>query len=59
MFDPQNGSRYPFPSSAEHYRRFHGEVAWLYNPWSGVKRHPKDIATDLQGLLIREPAVVV
>ena len=51
-FDPVDGSKKPYPSSAKQYRSYHGNVAWLYNPWNGKKRNPFDIGNDVFGLLI-------
>lgn len=48
-FDPVTGEKYPYPSEANQYRKFHGEVAWLYNPYSGEKRDPRDIGSDVFG----------
>ena len=51
-FDPSTGNPQPYPSHAEQWRKYHGMVAWLYNPWNRNKRDPRDIGTDIQGLLI-------
>ncbi len=51
-FDPASGSERPYPSHADQYREYHGNVAWLYNPWNGDKRHPGDIGSDITGQLI-------
>ena len=51
-FDPTTGEKYPHPPTALEYREFHGAVAWLYNPWTGTKRDPRDIGTDTFGHLI-------
>lgn len=51
-FDPVGGSRSPYPATAEIYRQYHGDVAWLFNPWTGKKRDPRDIGSDVLGLLI-------
>ena len=51
-FDPVDGSEKPYPSSAKQYRSYHGNVAWLYNPWTGKKRNSLDIGNDVFGLLI-------
>ena len=51
-FDPQNGSEKPYPSHANQYREWHGQTAWLINPWSGTTRDPRDIGSDVTGILI-------
>lgn len=51
-YDPATGKEYPSPYKADEYRQYHGNVAWLYNPWTGKMRHPGDIGTDVLGLLI-------
>jgi len=51
-FDPVTGTKEPYPSLASHYREWHGNVAWLYNPWSGAARDPRHIGSDVTGLLI-------
>ena len=48
-FDPATGESMPFPSHAQQYRDYHGEVAWLFNPWTGSKRNPLDIGSDVFG----------
>lgn len=48
-FDPQNGTKRPYPSQAAQYRIWHGQTAWLYNPFDGSKRHATDIGSDVQG----------
>lgn len=51
-FDPETGDARPYPSRADDWRKYHGPVAWLYNPWSGEKRDARDIGTDVYGVLI-------
>lgn len=51
-FDPATGNIAPHPSSAREYRKFHGNVAWLFNPWTGKRRDPRDIGSDVMGELI-------
>ena len=51
-FDPAWGTEKPYPSHALQYRGYHGRIAWLYNPWTGEKRDPRDIGTDPYGILI-------
>lgn len=48
-FDPATGEKDPIPNEAKHYRNFHGDVAWIYNPYSGEKRDPRDIGSDVLG----------
>ena len=48
-FDPVTGKEKPYPSEAGQYRQYHGEVAWLFNPYSGTPRDPRDIGTDVMG----------
>lgn len=52
-FDPATNEPKPYPSHAAQYREWHGQVAWLYNPWTGSMRDPRDIGSDVFGLLIR------
>ena len=51
-FDPATKAPNPYPSDARQYREFHGCVAWIYNPWTGLMRDPRDIGSDVQGELI-------
>lgn len=51
-FDPAFGTERPYPSHAQQWREYHGRMAWLFNPWTGAKRHPSDIGTDVTGLLV-------
>lgn len=52
VFDPTTGLASPYPSHAKQYREFRGGAAWLYNPWTGVKRGAMDIGSDVLGILI-------
>lgn len=54
-FDPCFGNEKPYPSHAQQYREYHGNDAWLYNPWTGTKRHPSDIGSDVFGVAIVPP----
>ncbi len=54
-FDPATGEAKPYPSHAAQWRDYHGQAAWLYNPWTGSLRRAYDIGTDCFGLLIQEP----
>ena len=51
-FDPQYNSLNPYPSEANQYRAYYGNVAWLYNPYTGLPRNSKDIGSDVQGHLL-------
>ena len=55
-FDPVRGFDRPYPSVASHYREYHGSAAWLFNPYTGTYRDPRDIGSDPLGLLLSEPA---
>lgn len=52
LFDPANGSEKPYPSHADQWRSYHGNTAWLFNPWNGKRRRAEDIGSDTFGLLI-------
>lgn len=52
-FDPADGTPKPYPSHAEQYRSYHWQLAWVYNPWTGTRRHAADIGTDTFGHLIK------
>ena len=56
VFDPANGGERPYPSHAEQYREWHGQVAWLFDPWTGRRRRAEDVGTDVYGHLIQPPA---
>jgi len=51
-YSPVDGTAKPYPSHTKQWRKYHGEVAWLINPWTGDKRDARDIGTDVFGLLI-------
>ena len=51
-FDPATGAEKPYPSHPEQYRAEHGLVAWLYDPFTGKPRDPRDIGSDTFGLLL-------
>jgi len=53
-FSPIDGLPKPYPSHAEQWRRFHGDVAWLVNPWTGEIRNASDVGSDVFGKLISE-----
>ena len=52
IVDPRDRSLKPYPSHAAQFREYHGEDAWLYNPWANKKRDTRDIATDVLGVAI-------
>jgi hypothetical protein len=52
-FSPDTGKENPVPDIANEWRKFHGEIAWIYNPWTGVMRHASDIGSDTFGQLIQ------
>ena len=52
IYDPATGDHRPYPSQADQYRNFHGNLAWLCNPWTGEDRTPADIGSDVFGVLI-------
>lgn len=51
-FDPGFGTEKPYPSHAQQYRVYHGDMAWLFNPWTGSRRHPLDVGSDPFGHLV-------
>ena len=51
-FDPATGEERPYPSHAKQWREFKGDMAWLFDPWTGARRHASDVGSDLHGLLI-------
>jgi hypothetical protein len=52
---PAFGTEKPWPSHAQQWRDYHGQMAWLFNPWTGNRRHPADIGSDPLGWLILPP----
>lgn len=55
-YDPATCMPRPYPSHADQYRDWHGRVAWIYNPWTGDMRDPRDIGSDTLGHLIAPPS---
>ena len=51
-YDPATGTENPYPSHAKQYRQFKGDLAWLFDPWTGARRNASDVGSDLHGLLI-------
>jgi hypothetical protein len=54
-FDPATGDPKPYPSHATQWRHYNGTTAWLFNPWTGVRRAAQDVGSDTFGYLIRPP----
>jgi ATP-dependent protease HslVU (ClpYQ) peptidase subunit len=55
IFDPATGLGIIGINIADEYRKWHGNKAWLYNPWTGEPRDPRDIASNVFGQLIIPP----
>lgn len=55
-FDPATGESRPYPSHADQWRKWHGRVAWIFNPWTGERRNAHDVGSDPFGILIVPPA---
>lgn len=51
-YDPAFGIPRPQPNTAKAWREWHGEAAWLFNPWTGERRSAYDVGSDVFGLLI-------
>ena len=54
-FDPSTGDPHPYPSHAQQWREWHGDKAWLFNPWTGERRDASVVGSDTFGLLIIPP----
>jgi hypothetical protein len=54
-YDPATGTPHPYPSHAGQYRKYHRDVAFIYNPWTGKMRDAHDIGSDVRGHLIVPP----
>lgn len=52
-YDPRDRTKNPYPSHASQFREYHGNDAWIYNPWTGEKRDTRDVGTDVLGCGIR------
>ena len=49
-YDPATGAERPYPSHAQQWRDYHGSLtAWLFNPWSGLRRDARDVGSDTFG----------
>ena len=59
IFSPDTGDSKPYPSHAKQWRKYHGQVAWLVNPWSGHKRDARDIGSDTFGHLINADGILI
>lgn len=55
-FDPIDGIADVYPSEARQYREYHGQVAWLFDPFTGVRRDARDVGSDPFGLMVGAPA---
>lgn len=55
LFSPASGAEKPYPSDAEQWRKFEGDTAWLFNPWTGSRRAAADVGSDPFGHLIVPP----
>ena len=55
-FDPATGEKKPYPSHADQWRGYHGALtAWLFNPWTGIRRSAEEVGSDIVGDLIIPP----
>ena len=51
--DPAFGTKKPYPSESHQWREYHTNMAWLFNPYTGDRRHPADVGSDPFGCLIK------
>lgn len=51
-FCPATGEERPYPSHAKQWREYHGQTAWLINPYTGDRRKAEDVGLDPFGQLI-------
>lgn len=49
---PADGSARPYPSHAGQWREYHGQTAWLFNPWTGSRRDARDVGSDVFGMAV-------
>ena len=54
-FDPATSDPHPYPSHAGQWREWHGDLAFLFNPWTGERRGADVVGSDPFGLLIIPP----
>lgn len=54
VYDPATGANRPYPSHAQQWRQWHGGAAWLFNPWTGLKRDARDVGSDVYGHAIAD-----
>lgn len=54
IYDPATGDPAPYPSHAKQWREWHGNSAWLFNPWTGARRDARDIGSDVFGQAISD-----
>ena len=52
LIDPAFGTPKPYPSEARQFREYHGGAAWLFDPYTGDRRHPLDVGSDPFGLAL-------
>lgn len=52
-FDPATGQEDPYPEYAEKWRNYHGNTAFIFNPWWGCRRKAEDIGDDPLGYGIK------
>lgn len=55
QIDPATGQGRPYPSHAAQWRKYHGQTAWLFNPWTCERRDARDVGSDIFGCLILPP----
>jgi hypothetical protein len=55
---PAKGTNEPYPSHAAQWREFHGQCAWLWNPWTVRLRDARDVGPDPFGHLILDGSEV-
>lgn len=58
LYDPVTGKPKPYPSEAHQYRVHYGQIAWMFDPYTGSKRDPRDIGSDVFGLFLTAGAKV-
>lgn len=53
-FCPMTGDENCYPTHSKQWRDYHGEAAWIFNPWTGKMRVAHDIASDVFGVAITQ-----